>query len=331
MNIEAKLTRPELWSWLEQREDPFLVAKHGEGSSFIVKIPKDAEIDYLFGNDSYYGDSIGWRDRLYFCGLYERQWKSVYMAKSTLSDLVDGLTAVEQMDCDQLPEYIATQVNQMVEGLIENDRTRLQVKKLTSPDAVSALRFYRRHTAESDAIERFMQRAPAPIQFRSCYSVRRMSEGNLLAYIRDPETFIREAAERYMQETQENFLLQFLENDSVEKKYQALLQNDEHPIHLMRDITEAVEACGGKTVSVSVQKDGKELTFKTSASALKGYHDTYALNASPFEDHERFEEVFGMCAKYSAADITRITYRHNTIYEAPQVQRMDHGMRMKGM
>lgn len=84
-------------------------------------------------------------------------------------------------------------------------------------------------------------------------------------------------------------------------------------------------------MSVSVQKDGKELTFKTSASALKGYHDTYALNASPFEDHERFEEVFGMCAKYSAADITRITYRHNTIYEAPQVQRMDHGMRMKGM
>ena len=78
MNIETKLTRPELWSWLEQREDPFLVAKHGEGSSFIVKIPKDAEIDYLFGNDSYYGDSIGWRDRLYFCGLYERQWKSVY-------------------------------------------------------------------------------------------------------------------------------------------------------------------------------------------------------------------------------------------------------------
>ena len=87
-----------------------------------------------------------------------------------------------------------------------------------------------------------------------------MSEGNLLAYIRDPETFIREAAERYMQENQENFLLQFLENDSVEKKYQALLQNDEHPIHLMRDITEAVEACGGKTVSVTVQKDGKELT-----------------------------------------------------------------------
>ena len=50
MNIETKLTRTELWSWLEQREDPFLEAKHGEGSSVIVKIPKDAEIDYLFGN-----------------------------------------------------------------------------------------------------------------------------------------------------------------------------------------------------------------------------------------------------------------------------------------
>ena len=331
MNIEAKLTRPELWSWLEQREDPFLVAKHGEGSSFIVKIPKDAEIDYLFGNDSYYGDSIGWRDRLYFCGLYERQWKSVYMAKSTLSDLVDGLTAVEQMDCDQLPEYIATQVNQMVEGLIENDRTRLQVKKLTSPDAVSALRSYRRHTAESDAIDRFMQRAPEPIQFRSCYSVRRMSEGNLLAYIRDPETFIREAAERYMQENQENFLLQFLENDSVEKKYQDFLRNEQHPIYRMRTITEAVEVCGGKTVSVTVQKDGKELTFKTSARSLKGYHDTYDLYGAPSSDHRRFEEVFGICQKYRAEDIVRITYGRNTIYEAPQVQKMDCGMRMRGM
>ena len=68
MNIEAKLTRPELWSWLEQREDPFLEAKHGEGSSFIVKIPKDAEIDYLFGNDSYYGDSINDRYILEACG-----------------------------------------------------------------------------------------------------------------------------------------------------------------------------------------------------------------------------------------------------------------------
>ena len=330
MNAETKLTRPELWAWLDQKNDPVLIAEQGKGTSIVVKVPKSPEIDYLFGFDSYYG-SIGRRDSLYLCGLYERQRKGLYLADSPLTDLSHDLTKVERMDFQQLAEYIAKQVNQVVEGTIENDRNRLQIKELTSPDAVSALRTYQRHTAETDAVKRFFLKDPEPIRFRSYYQMWDMTEEKLMAYVQDPDTFIRDTAEAYMQKNQEKFLLQFLENDSMEKKYQAFLRNDRHPIHQMRDITEAVEACGGKTVSVTVQKDGKELTFKTSARSLKGHHDTYELYGAPSADHRRFEEVFGICQKYRAEDIVRITYGRNTIYEAPQVQRLDRGMHMKGM
>ena len=39
----------------------------------------------------------------------------------------------------------------------------------------------------------------------------------------------------------------------------------------------------------------------------------------------------GETSIYPAEDIVRITYGRNTIYEAPQVQRLDRGMHMKGM
>ena len=330
MNAETKLTRPELWAWLDQKNDPVLIAEQGKGTSIVVKVPKRPEIDYLFGFDASYG-GIDWRDSLRFCGLYGRQKKSLYFADSPLADLAEGLTEVERMDFQQLTKYIETQVNQVVEGAIENDRNRLRVKELRDPNIVSRLNYYQRYTAETDAIKKFFQRDPEPIQFHSDYQMWDMTEEKLLAYVQYPDTFIRDTAEAYTQRSQEKLLLQFLENDSMEKKYQAFLRNDRHPIHQMRDITEAVEACGGKTVSVTVQKDGKELTFKTSARSLKGYHDTYDLYDAPSADHRRFEEVFGICQKYCAEDIVRITYGRNTIYEAPQVQKMECGMRMRGM
>ena len=177
MNAETKLMRPELWAWLDQKNDPVLIAVQGKGTSIVVKVPKSKEIDYLFGFDSYYG-SISRRDSLHLCGLYEPQRKSLYLADSPLEDLTEGLTEVERMDLQQLAEYIAKQVNQVVEGTIENDRGRLQVKELTSPDAVTALHTYQRHTAEVDAVKRFFLKDPEPIRFCSYYQIWSMTEEN---------------------------------------------------------------------------------------------------------------------------------------------------------
>ncbi len=98
------------------------------------------------------------------------------------------------------------------------------------------------------------------------------------------------------------------------------MQDTSNPIHRMKAITDAVKASGAKTVTVTVQKDGTELTFKTEASSLIGYRNRYSTFDIPAQDRREFEQLFGRYADYTAEDITRITYGRNTIYEAPPVQ-----------
>ena len=76
----------------------------------------------------------------------------------------------------------------------------------------------------------------------------------------------------------------------------------------MKAIADAVKDSGAKTVTVTIQKDGAELTFKAAADSLtgrRGYYSTYYL---PAQDRREFERVFGRNANYNAEEIMKITY-----------------------
>lgn len=101
------------------------------------------------------------------------------------------------------------------------------------------------------------------------------------------------------------------------------MQDIENPLHRMKAITDAIRSSGAKTVTVTVQKDGQELTFKAEANSLTGHRSYYSTYNIPAQDRREFERVFGRHSSYSAEDIARITYGRNTIYEAPSVQTED--------
>ena len=96
-----------------------------------------------------------------------------------------------------------------------------------------------------------------------------------------------------------------------------------NPIHRMKAITDAVKGCSANTVTVTVQKDGQELTFKTAADSLTGHRSYYSTSDIPATDRREFERLFGRYADYNAEDVVRITYGRNTIYEATPVQSED--------
>lgn len=96
-----------------------------------------------------------------------------------------------------------------------------------------------------------------------------MTEDTLLSYLKSPEDYIKTTAEQYMRDNQEEFLAQFLKKDALLAEYQMLSQDSDAPVYRMRAITDALQKSGAKTVNVTVQKDGVELTFKTSAESLK--------------------------------------------------------------
>ena len=78
------------------------------------------------------------------------------------------------------------------------------------------------------------------------------------------------------------------------------MQDTENPIHRMKAITEALKASGAKTVTVTVEKDGMELTFKTAANSLTGHRNYYSTYDIPAQDRREFERLFGRSADYCA-------------------------------
>lgn len=160
-----------------------------------------------------------------------------------------------------------------------------------------------------------------------------LPETAFLAYLRDPDGFIQTEADQHIKSRSETFLLQFMKNDALLTEYQALVQDTGSPLHRMKAITEAVSSCGAKMVTVTVQKAGEQLTFKTEADQLKGYRNNYSTYRIPAADRREFERLFGRYADYTAEDIVKITYGRNTIYEAPVAPAEEMGpvMQMGGM
>ena len=112
--------------------------------------------------------------------------------------------------------------------------------------------------------------------------------------------------------------MRFLENDALLSEYRALMQDAGDPVHKMKAITDAVNASGARTVTVTVRKDGKELTFKAEAYSLLGHQSRYSTYHIQAQDRRKFKGLFGQHADYNATDVVRIAYGRKTIYEAKE-------------
>lgn len=217
--------------------------------------------------------------------------------------------------------------------MIANDRGNISVKKITESPALRDLQYYQEHGARESAIQLIFSDGVPDIRFHSDYKLDILPEAAFIAYIQDPENFVKEEAEQYIKANGERFLLQFLRNDALLEQYQALMQDTGNPIHRMKAITDAVKASGAKTVAATVQKDGMELTFRAVANSLTGHRNFYSTYNIPAQDRRIFEQMFGRYADFCAEDITRITYGKRTLYEAPAIQSEDmtEGMMMGGI
>ena len=166
-------------------------------------------------------------------------------------------------------------------------------------------------------------------QDSTAFGKRIAQEDTLLSYLKSPEDYIKTTAEQYMRDNQEEFLAQFLKKDALLAEYQMLSQDSDAPVYRMRAITDALQKSGAKTVNVTVQKDGVELTFKTSAESLKGLKSQYSTWYIAPSDRLQFRHLFGAGSDYSAEDIIRIAYGRSTLYEAPSAPAED--IEMQGM
>lgn len=314
---QCSATRGDFRDWLKSGDKPFEIVTDGKAATKIIRITKESsQADYLYRSQG----EISWNIGLTFCGVYDARSDALYLAGDLTKLLTKGPAPIAKERSHSIKEVIAGKINQQVEAVIANDRKNLPTRKTLRWKAANELGEYLSCGAKQEALHRFINSDKPDGLIHSGFTMDELPEAAFMAYLQDPEVFVQAEAEQYIQSQQEDLLLQFLKNDALLAEYQTLEQDTASPIHRMRDITAAVNSCGGKTVAVTIQKAGKELTFKMDAEGLWGYHSSYSSFHIAAPDRRKFERLFGRNADYSPEDVIRITYGRNTIYEAAPVQ-----------
>ncbi len=234
--------------------------------TLLIRLEKALSVDYLYRTSIAKDGGISWNNSLLFCGVYDEENHALYLAKDAQTIFTRGAVLLVAEPGDSMMEDICGKINRRVEDILANDKSNLPVQKVTGWLAAHSLEHYRKYGAKEDAIRMlFEDRAPDGV-FHSGYAMEELPEAAFLAWLQDPEGFIQTEAEAYIKSDPENILRQFLENDALLAEYQALIQDTGSPIHRMKAITDALNGSNAKMVTVTVQKDEGELTFKMEAS-----------------------------------------------------------------
>lgn len=314
------VARDDLQRWLDLGHAPFTIWKEGKALVTLSRLEKGPSVDYLYRIAPAQDNTVSWDSSMLFCGVYDMENRALYLTKDSLSIFMDGRFPSVSDIKPSMTREISGKINQRVESTVNNDRDNLPVRELTGWQAQRELQEYQEFGAKAEALRQFFDNTAPDGQFHSGYAMGDLPEAAFLAYLRDPGGFVQTETEQHLKSHSGSFLLGFMKNDALLAEYQALVQDTGSPIHRMKAITDAVSGCGAKMVTVTVRKAGEELTFKTEADHLKGYHTSYNTYHIPAADRRGFERLFGRYADYKAEDIVKITYGRNTIYEASPAQ-----------
>ena len=330
--FRSTVSRDDFQRWLGLGTAPLTIYQGEKATATLLKLEKNPSVEYLYQTATQ-DNSISWNNQVLFCGMYDRKNRVLYLTKDAVNFFMKGQLPFVAEAGPSMVNEINSAVNGHVEGIIANDRNNLPTREITGWQASRDLEYYRDHGVKESVVRQIFSNQAPDGQFHSDYRLSELPETAFIAYITGPDLFVQTEAEQYIKNNSEKFLLQFLKNDALLAGYQALMQDTGNPVHRMKAITDAVKECGAKTVTVTVQKDGQELTFKAAANSLTGHRNYYSTSDIPASDRREFERLFGRYADYNAENVTRITYGRNTIYEAPEAPAEEMGptMQMGGM
>ena len=160
-------------------------------------------------------------------------------------------------------ENLRQAVRRLVEAAVANDRRNLQITELSDPELLRKLKNEQDYYAKSKARERFLDAAEfEPPSFQCFYEAENWTEDSLLSYILDSQGYAAKEATDYMEGNQEEMLFDFLCNDVELAEYQALVDDRDNPVHIVKKIMAAMNTTSAKTVNVTICKDGEEFSLR---------------------------------------------------------------------
>lgn len=313
--LDRKLTKGEFKKWLEFGGDA-VALETDKGTLRLLKVPQTEQFDYLYSQSPYFKASIIRACAFTFCGLYSRLDQTVYCGGETLRSLVDGWENDPALGEEGLADELQGSVRTTIDRIASYIAVGLSEQQLTDEKEAKDLAYFKENQISDSTVRcLFKNKRTEDIQFHSEYEVGKLSDEELLSYLADRQGFAARTAAEYAEKNQQRIMKKLLEAKIVQDAYSQLLADSSNPLHRMKRISDAVTESGAKTVTVTIQKDGQEATFRTSASSLKGYRQKYWGSEIAASDRREYERLFGRYADYSAEDVVKITYGRQTIFE----------------
>ena len=306
----------ELSKWLQDDITKPAAIRNGDYADTIIRVPYDDDFDFLFHQNSYNGEPLTVNANMAYCGIYNKLDGQLYDVKFPLKGKLDDMDSTKSMlDIEQ---QFNDDVRAFIEGVVGNDVDHLRSPSFEDAKYDNRLDDFRRNYADSIVTRMYLGGDSADdIRFQCGYYLDRSSSALMLRYLKYRDATVEEAATGYWQTHQDDMLLELRKNEILREKLRVLEANPNHPLHKQKAVMDAVKDSGAKTVNVTIIKGGEEYSFKYSADRLSRYMEgKYSAWDMPSKDRDGFYERFGRYSDFTPEDITEISYRGKTLYEA---------------
>ena len=310
------ISKEELRSWLEGDTYHPLTHEDERGRKRIFcKLPKNGRFDYLF-MPKFLASEITRHTQLECVGIYDREEKIIYDACGYFSAIDPEIEYPK--NSNDMQDELTARVQALVEERVDNNPENLEISEL-SIRGKDKLSTFAEYEAKNEARKAFIEgKTSEGVKYECWYSCNDWNhDEELLSYIANPQGYAKKEAERYYNEHQQDILLTLRKNELLKAELMKFEQQEDSPTHRIRRIIEAAKGTDAKSLTVTADKEEKELTFKIEANALRRDPITfYSSWDMPAKDRRAFEETFGPQSHLYPEDIVDISYCGKSIYSA---------------
>lgn len=309
------LNYSELYDWLQNDITKPAVIRNGDTVDTIIRVPRDDDFEFLYYQRNYNGGGLLTSRGMSFCGIYSRLDGQLYDTRNPLKGILTDIDSGKSlMDIEE--EFVGS-VCKYIENVVDNDITHLRSPFFEDDSYNERLEDFIQD-AEFISRKMFLEGdSTDELKYQCDYVLDRKNDDLMFRYLQYPSATVEEAATQYWQTHQDDILLELRKNEIIREKYRAVEAQKNNPLHKQRAIMAAVKESGAKTVNVTIIKGGEEYSFKYNADNLCRYanksYDTWDMSS---KDKQGFEERFGRWSSFSTEDITSISYRGKTLYDA---------------
>ncbi len=314
----GKITEQQLKEWLESDKHAISV-KGDNGDKILYKSPIDDDFILLYYKNTNRNDTIGLTCDLVNSGLYYKKDGCIYNPSIYLKQMCEDTPMIKpSTTLLDFAEQLHSAVKEYVESVVNSNNNKFSKGTISDKWKLDNLSYFTEYTAKEQARRLFLSdTAVSDVVYKFRGKIDEFTGNNYLEFITDRDSIIRFKGDNFIEDNNENILMQFKENSAIKEELQKIYDDPENELYRIKAIIYAVKKSGAKTVNVSINKDNREFSFKYDAEQLcrdpNGYYHTWGMKTS---DEKDFEYFFGRDAKFYANDITQISYCRNVIYDS---------------